>query len=121
MRVAYVCADPGVPVFGRKGCSIHVQEVVRSLKAHGVRVDLFAARVDGPPPPGLDDVALAVLPLNASGDAAARERAAVRANHLFRHALALSGPFDAVYERYSLWSFAGMRFAREAGILGCWK
>ena len=31
IRVAYVCADPGVPVFGRKGCSIHVQEVLRAL------------------------------------------------------------------------------------------
>ena len=29
MRLAYVSADPGVPVFGRKGCSVHVQEVVR--------------------------------------------------------------------------------------------
>jgi glycosyltransferase involved in cell wall biosynthesis len=118
MRVAYVCADPGVPVFGRKGCSIHVQEVSRALKAHGAVVDLFAARVDGPPPPGLEDVALHALPLGAAHDPAARERAAMRANRAFHHALARGGNFDAVYERYSLWSFAGMRFARAAGIPG---
>jgi len=118
MRVAYVCADPGVPVFGRKGCSIHVQEVVRALKAHGAVVELFAARVDGPPPPGLGDIACHALPLREAHDAASRERAAVRANRDFRQALARGGPFDAVYERYSLWSVTGMRFARKAGIPG---
>ena len=25
MRVSYVCLDPGVPVFGAKGASVHVQ------------------------------------------------------------------------------------------------
>ena len=33
MRIAYVCADRGVPVFGRKGCSIHVQEMIRAFRA----------------------------------------------------------------------------------------
>lgn len=32
MRVSYVCLDPGVPVFGAKGASVHVQEVVRALR-----------------------------------------------------------------------------------------
>ena len=31
MRIAYICADPGVPVCGCKGASIHVQEVIRAL------------------------------------------------------------------------------------------
>src|SRR3989442_9772042 len=26
-RIAYVCADAGVPVFGSKGSSVHVQEI----------------------------------------------------------------------------------------------
>ena len=40
MRIAYVSADLGVPVFGRKGCSIHVQEVIRALTAQGAEVEL---------------------------------------------------------------------------------
>ena len=40
MRIAYVCADHGVPVFGRKGCSVHVQEIVRAFTRRGVHVDL---------------------------------------------------------------------------------
>jgi glycosyltransferase involved in cell wall biosynthesis len=81
-------------------------------------VDLFATRVDGSPPPGLSDVPLHALPLPSARDAAARERAAVRANRTFRRALSSAGRFEAVYERYSLWSVAGMQFAREAGIPG---
>ena len=44
MRVAYVCADPGVPVFGRKGCSIHVQEVLRELQEEDERAYNVPAR-----------------------------------------------------------------------------
>jgi len=118
MRVAYVCADPGVPVFGRKGCSIHVQEVLRVLRGMGVRVDLFAARFDGDPPPGLDAVVVHRLPTVPKGDMAGRERAAVAANRDLHAALEHVGPFDLVYERYSLWSYAGMEWARTVGTPG---
>ena len=47
MRIAYVCCDPGVPVFGCKGCSIHVQEVLREFLRQGHDVTLFAINVNG--------------------------------------------------------------------------
>lgn len=56
MRVAYVCADLGVPVFGAKGCSIHVQEIVRSFLKRGDQVELFVARVGGVVQPPLPNV-----------------------------------------------------------------
>ena len=31
--VAWVCADPGIPVFGTKGASVHVQEIIRAWQA----------------------------------------------------------------------------------------
>ena len=40
MRIAYLCMDRGVPVFGWTGSSIHVQEVVRGFLAQGARVEL---------------------------------------------------------------------------------
>lgn len=116
MRVAYICADPGVAVFGHQGGSIHVQEMIRALGAHGARVDLFATRLGGPPPQDLAGLRRHVLPLAASGDARGRERAAVRANAPLRQALEGAGPFDLVYERHSLWSVEGMRFARARGV-----
>ena len=118
MRIAYVCADQGVPVFGRKGCSIHVQEVVRAFAQQGEQVELFTPRTEGEPPPGLEAVPVHGLPRPTEKEAAARERAALAANDALRSALEREGPFDLVYERYSLWSFAGMEHARAAGVPG---
>lgn len=117
-RIAYLCADPGVPVFGRKGCSIHVQEVIRALRRRGAAVQLFAARCDGPPPADLRDVVTHALPCPKDGDLAERERACQRANTTLVRMLAATGPFDFVYERYSLWSYLGMSYAAACGIPG---
>jgi glycosyltransferase involved in cell wall biosynthesis len=118
MRVAYLCADLGVPVFGRKGCSVHVQEVVRALKNRGADVELFAMCPDGEPPPGLESVRTHSMPAVPRTDRAAREQAALAANRGVRAALEHEGPFDLVYERYSLWNFAGMEYARDRGTPG---
>jgi glycosyltransferase involved in cell wall biosynthesis len=118
MRIAYVCADPGVPVFGRKGCSIHVQEVIRGLRRHGAEIELFATRLGGEPPAELRAVPVHRLPALPKQELAAREQAALAANDELRAALERVGPFDLVYERYSLWSFAGMEYARAHGIPG---
>ncbi len=118
MRIAYVCADPGVPVFGQKGCSIHVQELIRALLDQGDQVELFAARTDGRPPADLAKVVVRQLPAPPKGQMATREQAALDANWLLSAALELAGPYDFVYERYSLWSYAGMEYARTRGVPG---
>jgi glycosyltransferase involved in cell wall biosynthesis len=118
MRLAYVCADPGVPVFGHKGCSIHVQEVIRALRQHGVAVELFATNLHGERPADLADLIVHALPVLPKGDPAIREQAAIAANISLFRALNHAGPFDALYERYSLWSYAGMRYAQSFRIPG---
>ncbi len=118
MRVAYICADLGVPIFGTKGCSVHAQEVLRALRACGAEIELFAARLDGDPPPDLRSLRVHELPSLAGSDLAARERAALGANRSLVAALEGAGPFDVVYERYSLWSFAGMEYARARRVPG---
>ncbi len=118
MRLAYVCMDPGAPVFGRKGASVHVQEVLRTFTQHGADISLFAARLGGQPPPDLHEVPLHELPASPASDLAAHERAARAANQTLRGALDQHGPFDMVYERYSLWSVAGMAYARAHAIPG---
>ena len=114
MQVAYVCADPGVPVFGAKGCSIHVQEGVRALRKLGAEATIFTPRPGGAPPPDLADVPVVRLP-RPKGETAAREQAALAANRDLADALTAAGPFDLVYERYALWSHAGMTYARASG------
>jgi glycosyltransferase involved in cell wall biosynthesis len=118
MRVAYVCADPGVPAFGAKGSSVHVQSVIRALLGRGARVTLFAARFDGEAPAGLETVTTRELPRPPKGELAAREAMLLAANADLAVALELAGPFDMVYERYSLWSYAGMEHAYARGLPG---
>lgn len=118
MRIAYVSLDRGVPVFGSKGCSLHVQEVIRALHRQGAAVDLFAAATGGHPPLDLADVPVCRLDRPAIDDRAAREAADLAFNRQAHAALTARAPYDLVYERYSLWSHAGMSFARAAGIPG---
>lgn len=118
MRVAFVCADPGIPVFGSKGASVHVQEVIRSLLRRGDRVTLFTPRAGGEPDVALESLELCLLPQPIGDSPEARERAALDLDRHLADRIALEGPFDLVYQRYSLWSSAGMRAARAAGIPG---
>lgn len=118
MRIAYICADAGVPAFGCKGCSIHVQEMIRAFRGLGCDVDLFAARRGGEPPDDLSDLAIHDLPAASTGDRSEHERRAIRANRTLSRLLMTHGPFDCIYERYSLWSLAGMSLARRNGIPG---
>lgn len=118
MRIAFVNTDSGVPAFGRKGSSIHLQEMIRGFLCSGATVDLFTARVDGDSPPGLEAVRVHQLPKRSEGDLAEREQSALRANEQTRSALEREGLFDFVYERYALWNFAGMEYANAAGIPG---
>lgn len=118
MRIAYISADHGVPIFGRKGCSVHAQEVLRALLARGARVDLFTSSAEGEVPAGLAPVAVHILPRPPKGEPLVREHAAQAGNAALREQLEAAGPFDFIYERYSLWSYAGMEFARDRGVPG---
>jgi glycosyltransferase involved in cell wall biosynthesis len=118
MRIAYVSADRGVPIFGQKGCSIHAQEVLRALVRHGAQIDLFSTRCEGTPPDDIEAVGRHPLPRATEGDPAVREKASLTANEALRAELERIGPFDLIYERYSLWSFAAMEFAQNSGLPG---
>ena len=117
-RIAYLSADLGVPVFGRKGCSIHAQEVLRALTHADAQVELFTTSGEGEPSPGLEAVRVHPLPRPPKCERAEREQAELAGNANLRTELERALPFDFIYERYSLWSFAGMEFAREKKLPG---
>ncbi len=117
-RIAYVSADLGVPIFGRKGCSIHAQEILTAFLRRGAEVTVFSPRLEGEPTPGLERLKLHPLALPPKGEPAAREQAALHLNAEVGSALASGGGFSFVYERYSLWSCAAMEFARCSGLPG---
>jgi len=58
------------------------------------------------------------LPRPPKGDPAARERAALSINPVLHGELEKAGPFNFIYERYSLWSYAAMEFARASNTPG---
>lgn len=118
MRIGYVCMDAGIPVFGCKGASVHVQGIVAALRRAGHEVTLLATRLGEERPPLSRDVDVVCLPVSHSPTRphGAPWIAAINKD-LFR-ALQAHGPYHAIYERYSLWSFGAMEYARHAGIPG---
>ena len=71
MKIAYLCADRGIPVLGDKGASVHVREFVSALAGLGHEVTLLCAKqgTGNPCPP----VRLIELPPDESPDEMARE------------------------------------------------
>jgi glycosyltransferase involved in cell wall biosynthesis len=118
MRIAYVCTDPGVPVFGAKGASVHVQELLRAYRGLGHAVILVAARVDGSPPADLADIEVIELGRARGADTARRELAAMAVDDNAERVLARIPDLALVHERYSLWGGAGIRAASHRGIPG---
>ncbi|MDH4062759.1 MAG: glycosyltransferase family 4 protein [Acidobacteriota bacterium] len=111
MRIAYVSTDAGIPVFGHKGCAIHVRELCAAFTALGAEVTLCASGAFGAAPPSLRGVEVIPLPARRAQTGAAREREAVALNRATIEALTALGPFDLVYERAALWSVAGPVYA----------
>lgn len=117
-RVALVCADPGVPVFGHKGCAVHVREICGAMLDVGLDVTLFASARGGAASPRLARVPVVDLPSPAATDHEGREREAIEANAAIGEALDAEGPFDLVYERAALWTWAPMAYAVRTGAPG---
>jgi alpha-maltose-1-phosphate synthase len=110
MRIAYVTADFGIPVFGTKGASIHVRELTRALASLGHEVLILTPRAGDARPPGFD------VPVHELRPQTGRRRAYGR--ELRRRGRPLLQAFapDLVYERYSLFGTGGTRLARDLGV-----
>lgn len=115
MRIGYFLLDPGIGVFGTKGASVHVQEVIRALRAAGHEVIVFCTKVDHNVPEDLKDLEIHRVPLPRSVSSAERERAIMEnARVVVRRARRSN--LDCVYERYSLFSAAGAELASAQDI-----
>jgi glycosyltransferase involved in cell wall biosynthesis len=131
MRIAYLCADFGIPIRGHKGASVHVREMVAALAAQGHDVRVFA-----PNPGNGHSLAAPLHTISSTGlpDACRRvARHVARWRHprldkearelaynltLYRHVYAQVRRWrpDAVYERYSLFNLSGLALARRLGV-----
>ena len=102
MHIAYVCLDPGIPVFGTKGASVHIQEVVREYRRRGHDVTVYATRRGSDVPDDLAELRIVDAPIT-TRDEEERERAQQAASASVSD-MVRAGGYDLVYERYSLFS-----------------
>jgi glycosyltransferase involved in cell wall biosynthesis len=117
MRVAYVTTDPGIPAFGTKGASAHVQAILAAFLRRGARVTLFAPD-PGPVPARLEGLRVVALPPAPKGDPDARAARLMALDADLPPRLAAEGPFDLVYERHALFASGAMEFAKSQGVPG---
>ncbi len=122
MRIAYVVADHGIPVFGTKGASIHVREMVNAFAALGHRVTLVVAR-RGEADAAVEAEIVKVRPPPLStteGDKTVRkEKTSMAVDEEILRTLSRlheAEPFDLVYERYTLFGTASVRFQKRFGV-----
>ncbi len=117
MRIAYLCADPGIPLYGRKGCSTHVRETARILMSLGHSVRIWCTNVggdetDGPP---LDVVHVRPVQSKKLGFDLRHILTDQRLWRRIRGDFAQWRP-DVIYERYSLYARTGTRATAEFGL-----
>ena len=116
MRIAYVTVDPGIPVFGTKGASVHIQEVVRELIRRGHDVTVHTTRAGRDIPDDLAGLKVIETRIEAD-DPGARERAQQEVSSRIAARIIADGA-DLVYERYSLFSTALAEVAEATGAAG---
>ncbi len=112
LRLAYLCSDPGIPIDGSKGASVHFRELGGALATSGAQVHAFVARGEQSAVPGIP---VLVVPAPAASGAT-REAAQVSGALAMVAAMEAHAPFDAVYERLSLFGVAGLLYARRHGV-----
>jgi len=108
MRILYLCADHGIPMLGRRGCSTHVRETCRALQEVGHEIVVLCSRKGHDE--GLDQN-LRIIERSPS-----RFRVLGYDLRNFWHNLPLyrearriveTEKIDAIYERFSLYSLVG--------------
>jgi glycosyltransferase involved in cell wall biosynthesis len=112
-RVAWLCADPGVPFGGTKGAAVHLRALTSAVARRGRDVLLLVAAAEpgAAPAPGV-----AVEVVRGPGAHAAERLAAdaALARSLEQRLRAFGA--DVLYERLALHSAAGAHAARALGI-----
>ncbi len=133
MNIAYLSADFGVPIFGFKGASIHVREVTAALRRQGQTVHIISSAIAEEHAGEAELLAVPAQPSHAAlfkelGQLDAFLGVETRVRHELRNLLynftlyeaALDYlrqmPAEVIYERYSLFAYAGIKLARTLGI-----
>jgi len=88
------------------------------MKGLGARIRLFSSSTDGSRETIPKEIEIHQLRDWPSNVPAGADSVVEAANDSLRTTLEGDGPFDLVYERYALWSFAGMEYALSTNTPG---
>lgn len=118
MRLLYLSGDPGIPVRGGKGASVHIRALTGALAQLGHEVIILSPRVEDGPNPLPEGVRCEeippVRPLECSTSRAVLEQAQRQTDAVLQSAA--GARIDAIFERYSLAGLAGARTAASLEI-----
>ena len=110
-RFSYVCADPGVPLPGMKGASVHVASLCRGFQRHNLLGQIHTVRAEATEIHGFPLIPIELPPRRKHKSIEDRE------NRLFLARLEHQGEIpDFIYERYSLWHPGGLYLARKLQV-----
>jgi glycosyltransferase involved in cell wall biosynthesis len=133
VKIAYLCSDVDVPLFGSEGCSVHVRAVTEALSRAGHDVFIVCSTASENPttslncryyelaPSGLDATALRLVeeePL-IQNNFLERDLRSVLFNSWLQSAgaaLFQREQPDFIYERYALFGWAGAQLASQFQI-----
>jgi glycosyltransferase involved in cell wall biosynthesis len=138
MNILYLCSDPGIPVLGRKGASVHVRALVSAFTAAGHSVGVAAPLLVSPDadaaasidaqlfhvPPG-NGVVAAMDAVRRFGDrlgvatTVSNELRRILYNEEVERDVAAGAAHldpDFVYERATVYGTAGVAVARRFGV-----
>jgi glycosyltransferase involved in cell wall biosynthesis len=118
MRLLYLTCDPGVPVLGHKGASVHVREMVDAFAAAGASVLVASPRIepDGNEPSSSAELVHIDPVRPARYQSVASLRKAIAAQTRRVQQIARQHGAEAIYERMSLFGASGVRAARLLGL-----
>ena len=116
MRLLFLSCDPGIPVLGHKGASVHVRELAGALSHLGADVAIASPRTE--PAGDVLNAQVAVMPIPPLPPKAAEGdlRAALESQRDAVVNATRSFAAEALYERYSLFGGAGVEAAVRLGI-----
>lgn len=113
----YLCADSGIPILGYKGCSTHVREMCKAFQKIGNEVFLYAVNrgegnYDFDTPIKVIDSYRPKIP--------GRDLRIILSNQklyrFWRKEIMPESDVGMIYERYSLYGFAGSKLTRFAHV-----
>lgn len=116
MRLLYLSCDPGIPVLGHKGASVHVRELATALSDLGVDVAIASPRTEPAGDVLQAPIRLMPIPPIPVKTSEADLRAALETQRETIVDAARTFGAEAIYERYSLFGGAGIDVAVSLGI-----